>query len=156
MVPRPRHLFRVIGRSDAAHHPARNNLGPTVLTGRSFQMFPKAMDGGTNTERIAASGAGDRGRGFKEIRVRWSKTTGRGRKSTTGGASQDAPPAEVQRFVSMWQMEAPRLTVPFLSRAFGRRQSRSGAMIRAKLLRARFSLLLTVPRLHPVISAMSS
>jgi hypothetical protein len=36
------------------------------------------------------------------------------------------------------------------------RQSRSGAMIRAKLFLARFKRLLTVPRLHPVISAMSS
>ena len=35
-------------------------------------------------------------------------------------------------------------------------QSRRGAMILAKLFRARFSRLFTVPRLHPVMSAISS
>ncbi len=38
----------------------------------------------------------------------------------------------------------------------GRVQSTMGAMIWAKLFRARFSRLFTVPRLHPVISAISS
>ena len=35
-------------------------------------------------------------------------------------------------------------------------QSSEGAITRAKLLRARFKRLFTVPRLHPVISAISS
>ena len=60
-----------------------------------------------------------------------------------------------------WVLRAPPGGVP-LEMDPGRKnevsesQSSVGAITRAKLLRARFRRLFTVPRLHPVISAISS
>ena len=75
----------------------------------------------------------------------------------TAGSPGGFPPGGRAR---TGDVERPRRTLPAGPLAHpvpsGRAQSMSGAMMEAKLFRARFSRLFTVPKLHPVISAISS